>query len=86
MERESRAQKGHENELLARDLPPAFFWCFLSPALKTHKPIARENDLAHSLLPIAYPLWVQATGNLEPRGGGVLSYITYTGMCRPTGS
>ena len=20
-----------------------------------------------------------------PRGGGVLSYITYTGMCRPTG-
>ena len=22
----------------------------------------------------------------RPRGGGVLPYITYTGMCRPTGS
>jgi len=23
---------------------------------------------------------------VRPRGGGVLPYITYTGMCRPTGS
>ena len=80
MERESRAQKGHENELLARDLPPGFFWCFLSPALKTHKPIARENDLAHSLLPIAYPLWVQATGNLERRMILLLSEGAFVGI------
>ena len=48
--------------------------------------LARKLLLRRLTLSIALIFNNTMTRWLEPRGGGVLPYITYTGMCRPTGS